>query len=92
MLVAIEAGIITPTTKSRLLELKAERANIDKKIARELIADSTLDRDQIVFFLERFRKGDPDDETYRIMLVDTFLILYNDDKMVLVLNYSSEQS
>ncbi len=55
MLAAIEAGIITPSTKSRLTELEAERANIDKGIARELIADPTLDRDQIVFFLERFR-------------------------------------
>ena len=95
MLAAIEAGIITPSTKSRLMELEAERANIDKGIARELIADSTLDRDQIVFFLERFRKGDPNDEAYRIMLVDTFLnsvFLYDDDKMVLVLNYSGEHS
>lgn len=95
MLAAIEAGIITPSTKSRLMELEAERTNIDKGIARELIADSTLDRDQIVFFLERFRKGDPNDEAYRIMLVDTFLnsvFLYDDDKMVLVLNYSGEHS
>lgn len=95
MLAAIEAGIITPSTKSRLMELEAERANIDKGIARELINDPTLDRDQIVFFLERFRKGDPNDEAYRIMLVDTFLnsvFLYDDDKMVIVLNYSGERS
>lgn len=95
MLAAIEAGIVTPSTKTRLMELEAERANIDKGIARELISDPTLERDQIVFFLERFRKGDPNDEAYRLMLVDTFLnsvFLYDDGKMVIVLNYCGEHS
>ena len=95
MLAAIEAGIITPSTKTRLMELEAERANIDKGIARELISDPTLEWDQIVFFLERFRKGDPNDEAYRLMLVDTFLnsvFLYDDGKMVIVLNYCGEHS
>ena len=77
------------------MELEAERANIDKGIARELISDPTLEWDQIVFFLERFRKGDPNDEAYRLMLVDTFLnsvFLYDDGKMVIVLNYCGEHS
>lgn len=95
MLAAIEAGIVTPSTKSRLVELEAERASIDKGIARELIAEPTLERDQIVFFLERCRKGDAEDEAYRIMLVDTFLnsvFLYDDGRLVLTLNYSGENS
>ena len=95
MLAAIESGIITPSTKTRLMELEAERANIDKGIARELISEPCLEKDQIVFFLEKFRAGDIEDEAYRIMLVDTFLnsvFLYDDGKLVLVLNYSGEHS
>ena len=95
ILSAMDAGIITPSIKSHLLDLEAERASIEKGIARELISDPTLERDQIVFFLERFRKGDPNDEAYRIMLVDTFLnsvFLYDGGKTVLVLNYSGEHS
>lgn len=94
MMAAIEAGIITPSTKSRLMELEGERANIEKGIARELLSEPQIERDQILFFLERFRNGDLDDEEYRIMLVDTFLnsvYLYDDDKLVLVLNYSGER-
>ena len=78
---------------SRLMELESERANIEKGIARELIAEPKIERDQVVFFLERFRNGDLEDEGYRILLVDTFLnsvYLYDDDKLVLVLNYSGE--
>lgn len=93
MLAAIEAGIITPSTKSRLMELEAERAQIEKGIAQQLISEPTLERDQVVYFLERFREGDVTDDGYRAFLVDTFLnaaYLY-DDKLVLVLNYTGER-
>jgi DNA invertase Pin-like site-specific DNA recombinase len=93
MLAAIEAGIITPSTKTRLMELEADRADIEKGIAHELLAEPEFERDQIIYFLERFRSGDINDEAYRIMLVDTFLnsvYLYDDDHLVLVMNYSGE--
>ena len=88
-----KAGIITPSTKTRLMELEADRADIEKGIARELLAEPEFERDQIIYFLERFRSGDINDEAYRIMLVDTFLnsvYLYDDDHLVLVMNYSGE--
>ena len=94
MLAAIEAGIITPSTKSRLVELEAERERIERGISQQLLEEPTLDRDQVVFFLERFRNGSIDDEAYRVFLVDTFLnavYLYDDDKLVLVLNYTGER-
>lgn len=93
ILSAIEAGIITPSTKNRLMELEAERSQIESGIARQLIQDPELERDQIVYFLEQFRNGDTSDDAYRAFLVDTFLnsvYLYDDDKLVLVLNYTGE--
>lgn len=95
MMAAIEAGIITPSTKTRLMELEAEHAQIEKGIAKELIEDPEIERDQVIYFLERFRDGDVTDEMYRAFLVDTFLnavYLYDDDRLVLVLNYSGENS
>lgn len=95
MLAAIEAGIITPITKTRLMELESERANVDKGIAREQIKEPTLTREQIALYLERFKNREVDDESYQLMLIDTFLnsvFLYDDDKLVLVLNYSGESS
>ena len=95
MLAAIEAGIITPSTKTRLTELEVERARIEKGIARQLISDPSLDRDQVIYFLERFRDGDITDESYRVFLVDTFLnsvYLYDNNKLILLLNYTGENS
>ena len=94
MLAAIEAGIITSSTKSRLVELEAEKAQIEKGITQQLISEPALERDQVVYFLERLRGGDVDDDMYRAFLVDTFLnavYLYDDDKLVLVLNYTGER-
>ena len=94
VLAAIDAGIITPTTKSHLMELEAEKAAIEKGIAREIIQEPNLERDQIIFFLERFRNGDIQDETYRIFLIDTFLqaVYVYDDRLVITLNYSGENN
>ena len=95
MLAAIEAGIITPSTKSRLTELEAENARLAKAIAKELIKDPNLDKEEIVYFLKNLRNGNTNDDMYLAFLVDTFLnavYLYDDDRLVLVLNYTGEQS
>lgn len=92
---AIEAGVVTPTTKSRLVELEAEHECLKRSIAEELMIDATLERDQIVWFLEQFRDGNIKDEAFRATLVDTFLnsvYLYDDDKLVFVFNYSGDNN
>ncbi|MCL1828098.1 MAG: hypothetical protein FWG32_01235 [Oscillospiraceae bacterium] len=99
LIAAIEAGVVTETTKSRLVELEAERANIEKGITKEKIATPHLDRDQVVFFLERFRDADMGEDKHRERLVKTFLnsvFLYDDPddpkkgKLVLCMNYTDE--
>lgn len=93
MLAAIEAGIITPSTKSRLMELEAERAQLEKGIAQQLLAEPKVERDQVVYFFEKLREGDLSDPAYQAFLVDTFLnaaYLYDDDRLVLVLNYTRD--
>lgn len=95
ILSAIEAGIITPTTKTRLMELEAESATLEQSIAQHLVTHPKLDRAQIEFFFHKLRKGDVASEGYRQLLIDTFLnkaFLYDDDKLILVLNYTGEHS
>ncbi|MGP1348469.1 MAG: recombinase family protein [Stomatobaculum sp.] len=94
MMRAIEAGVVTASTKTRLMQLEAELADVERGIAKELISTPELDRDQIVFFLEQFRDGDIEDETYRAFLVDTFLqaVYVYDDRLVITLNYSGENN
>jgi hypothetical protein len=49
-----------------------------------------LSRDELRFFLESLRKGDVNDDAYKLHLIDTFLqeaVIY-EDKTILSLNYS----
>ena len=90
MMKAIEQGIITPRTKSRVDELEAELSDIDASISMEHIASKKIPRDAIIYFLSSFKSGDVDDYAYRERLIDTFLnavYLYDDGRMVIALNY-----
>ena len=94
VMAAIEQGIVTPTTKSRLVELEAERERVNRGIAKEVISKPELERDEIVWFLERFLGGDINDEAFRSFLIDTFLnaVFLYDDKLILVFNYSGDNN
>ena len=91
---AIESGIVTESTKRRLMELETERAKIETGIARELIEQPTLDEEQIIYFLKSFRNGNWKDEEYQKFIVDTFLnsVYLYDEKLILNLNYSGENN
>lgn len=93
LMAAIEAGIITESTKARLLELEAKRADLDLGIAKAEIEEPKIERDAVVWFLTRFRDGDIQDPAWRIYLVETFLqaaYLYDDGKLILALNFTGE--
>ena len=94
LMTAIEQGVVTPTTKSRLMELEAERERVNVLIAKEIIKEPDLERDQIVWFLERFLDGDIKDDAFRAFLIDTFLnsVYLYDDKLVMVFNYTGENN
>ena len=92
---AIDSGIITESVKSHLIELESQKADIEAGIGKEMIEDPVLERDQVVFFLSRFRDGDADDVAFRIFLIETFLkaaYLYDDGRLILSLNFSGEKS
>lgn len=94
LLAAIEAGVVTPSVKSRLLELETERVQLEKSIAREIINTPELTKEQVIYFLKKFRDGDTSDDIFCAFLVDTFLnaaYLYDDNKLALVLNYTGER-
>lgn len=93
LLTAIESGIITQSTKSRLVELESEKAQIEKGIAQQLITDPKLGRNQIVYSLMKLRNGNINDEMYRAFLVDTFLnaVYLFDDKLIFDLNYTGKK-
>ena len=92
---AIEQGIITKSTKQRLMELEEQRDQISAAIAREKIATPDIERDQIVYFLEKFKEGSLDDPDYRTKLVEAFVssvYLWDDGRIVINYNYTGENN
>lgn len=95
IMTAIEQGIITQTTKIRIMELEQEKDQIQAAIAREQIAQPDIERDQVVYFLERFREGSLDDPEYRLKLVEAFVssvYLWDDGKIVISYNYTGDNN
>jgi len=92
---AIENGLYSQTIDARIRELEEERQSVQTGIGLKLAREPLLSRDDVVWFLERFRAGDADDASWRIYLVDTFLqaaYLFDDGRLLLQLNYTGENS
>lgn len=91
---AIEAGIITATTKRRLQELECEAARIADAIVMEEASLTKIERDFVVFWLERFRGGDLESQEFRRKVIDTFVarVVLWDDRIRIAFNYSGQRS
>ena len=89
LLNAIQQGILTKSTKSRLEELEATKEELEIKIACEKLAKPKVSAEFMTFWLQRFRKLDVRQKSHRKMLIDTFInaIFLYDDKMVITFNY-----
>jgi len=92
LLNAIQQGILTKSTKSRLEELEAVRDDLEIKIANEKLIKPKVSAEFATFWLHRFRKPDVHQVSYRKMLIDTFVnsIYLFDDKVVITFNYKDE--
>lgn len=86
---AIQQGIITPSTKQRLNELESTKESLEISIVQEEMQRPLLTKEQVVFWISRFRNGDMNDERFRQRLIDVFVnaIYLYDDRAVLVFNY-----
>ena len=89
LLNAIQQGILTQSTKSRLEELEARKEDLEIKIANEKLAKPKVSAEFVTFWLQRFRKLDMTRKEHRQVLIDTFVnaVFLYDDKLVLTTNY-----
>ena len=89
MLNAIQAGILTSSTKERLEALEAQKKDLESKIAEEKLAKPVMKEEFVRFWLHRFRKLDLSQKEQRQTLVDTFInaIYLYDDKVLITFNY-----
>ena len=86
---AIEQGIFTSSTKARLEELESRKADLELAIEDEKTVQPQLTREQLTFWLQRFRSGDIDDVAYLESFIDVFIskIYLYDDNFRVVCNY-----
>ena len=89
MLNAIQAGILTSSTKERLEQLEETKRELEARIAEEKLAKPKVTEEFIRFWLLRFRKLDMSLRDQRQALVDTFInsIYLYDDKVLITFNY-----
>ena len=81
MLNAIQAGIVTASTKARLESLEREKSEIEIRIAKEKIARPKADKEDFKAWLLHFRDFDLENKEQRMTLVDLFvnvIYLYDD--------------
>ena len=89
MLNAIQAGILTSSTKERLEQLEETKRELEARIAEEKLTKPKVTEDFIRFWLLRFRKLNMNQKDQRQALVDTFInsIYLYDDKVLITFNY-----
>lgn len=94
LIAAIEQGIITETTKARLIELEAEQSKLVGRLAIEKSEIPEVSREYIMAWLESFRDGDIEDKKFQSKLFDNFLIavyIYDTD-LRLVFNFTGKKN
>lgn len=94
VMTAIEQGIITPTTKERLVELEGERRRLEATVAVERAALVDIPKEKIQFWLESFRNGDVADKKYQARLIDSFVqaVYLYDGELRIVFNLTKNNS
>ena len=89
LVAAIEQGILTPSTKARMEELEQQREALETSILQEQIEKPPITREQILFWFDQFRHGDPADIAFQEKVIDCFVnsIYLFDDRIVVNFNY-----
>ena len=92
LLKAIEQGIITPTTKQRMIELEQTKNELELKIIKEEMKRPTIIKEGLMFWLRRFQKMEVVKKEHKQRLINSFVnsVYLYDDKLVISFNYKEE--
>lgn len=85
LLKAIEMGVITETTKARMVELEQKQGRLNAQIENARAELVPITRDNFVSLLHIYRDGDINDSKYLASLFETFLVrvdLYDDHFLI----------
>ena len=86
---AIQAGIFSNSTKQRLDELEAEKSELSVQILKEEISKPTITKEEILYYLTKYRKLNMKQLDHRRRMIDSFVnaIYMFDDYLVITFNY-----
>ena len=89
LLRAIEEGIITPTTKQRMIELEQTRDEIKLKLIKEEMKKPTITKEGLVLWLGHIQNMSLETKEHKQRLIDCFVnaVYLYDDKLVITFNY-----
>ena len=89
LLNAIQAGVLTSSTKGRLEKLEAQQKELEIRIAEEKLAKPKVSAEFVKFWLTNFRKLDPNVKSHRETLINTFVnaVYLYDEKVLITFNY-----
>ena len=89
ILKAIEAGIYTPTTKERLLQLEDQQTKLESEIRFEerRLAAPKFSKDRVIFYLKTLASGNFDSEKLRKKILDEFVDAVVIQDKVMVISY-----
>ena len=94
MLNAIQMGIINQSTKQRLDELEERKKEIELHIIHEEIKKPMLSREDVTFWIYRFRKLDVSKLEERRRLIDSFVnsVTVFDDYILITFYYKDGET
>ena len=102
LLDAIESGINTSTTRTRLADLEATRDALEADISKEKLKKPLITKEHVLYWLESFMNGDTNNINYRRSLIYSLvnsIFVYNNDndndespKIVFTFNSSKVQT
>lgn len=86
---AIKQGIITSSITETLKALETEKENLQTSILQEQIERPILSKEEIRYWIDRFRLMNRNNEQEMKLLINTFVnsIYVYDDKMLITFNY-----
>ena len=89
LLRAIEEGIITSTTKQRMIELEQTRDEIKLKLIKEEMKKPTITKEGLVLWLKHIQSMSLETKEHKQRLIDIFVnaVYLYDDKLVITFNY-----
>lgn len=73
LLKAIETGSAPDMLVKRMGELETEKKDMEVQLKKEMAHQVYIDKEQVIFWLEKFREGDINDEEFCHTVIDLFV-------------------